>query len=138
MQSEPPVTRRREGGFTLLEVLVAFTIFALSFAAILQIFAGGLHNAETADRALVALGHAESLLARAGIEQPLAPGQRSGRFEDGMTWREEVSLYRDAAMTAGEQPAGLTPYAVTVSITWQDGGRTREVILNTLRLGNAP
>ncbi len=129
--------RHQEGGFTLLEVLVAFTIFALSFTAILQIFAGGLGNGAVADRALIALGHAESLLARAGLEQPLAAGQRRGNFDDGMTWVEDVSLYSDAEMTAGEHPAGLTPYAVTVSVTWTDGGKTRDVTLNSLRLGPA-
>lgn len=130
--------RDRESGFTLLEVLVAFTIFALSFMAILQIFAGGLGNTAVADRALVALGHAESLLARAGLEQPLAPGQRRGTFDDGMIWRKDVSLYRDDAMTAAEPPPGLTPYAVTVSVSWADGGKTRDVTLNSLRLGAAP
>ncbi|WP_299390681.1 prepilin-type N-terminal cleavage/methylation domain-containing protein [Pelagibius sp.] len=130
--------RRRQGGFTLIEVLVAFTIFALSFAAILQIFSGGLHNGATADRALIALGHAESLMARAGVEEPLTPGQTSGQIDEGMTWQQSVSLYRDAAMTAEPPPPGMTPYAVTVSVTWQDRGRTRDVTLNSLRLGDAP
>lgn len=132
-------TRRdRESGFTLLEVLVAFTIFALSFTAILQIFAGGLGNAAVADRALIALGHAESLMARAGLDQPLSPGQRRGSFDDGMVWIEDISLYSDTEMVAGEQPPGLTPYAVSVSVTWTDGGKTRDVTFNSLRLGAAP
>ena len=137
MRSNPQSTHRRERGFTLLEVLVAFTIFALSFAAILQIFAGGLSNGAVADRALIALGHAESLMARAGVEQPLTVGTRSGRFEDGMTWQEDVTLHRDATPAGNAPPAGMTPYEVTVAVTWRDGSRSRDVTLTSLRLGTA-
>ena len=117
---------------------MAFTIFALSFAAILQIFAGGLSNGAVADRTLIALGHAESLMARAGIEQPLAVGTRSGRFEDGMAWREEVAIHLDTILAGNPPPTGMTPYEVTVAITWGDGGNERVVSLNSLRLGLAP
>ena len=37
--------RSGQRGFTLMEVLVAFTIFAFSFGAILQVFSSGAHNA---------------------------------------------------------------------------------------------
>ena len=127
--------RRGQGGFTLLEVVVAFAIFAVSFAAMLQIFSGGLRNAEVADRALIALGHAESLLARAGIEESLTPGERSGALPDAMSWRETVARYSDAG-TPVTPPPGLAPYSVTVTVTWQHGGKSRDVILTTLRLGS--
>jgi general secretion pathway protein I len=133
-----PRRRRREAGFTLLEVLVAFTIFALSFAAILQIFSGGLSNAEVADRALVALGHAESLLAAAGVEEPLTEGERSGLLPGGMAWRETVTRHSDAT-TPAVPAAGLQPYRVTVTVTWDPDngrGRARDVTLTSLRLGN--
>ncbi|MEO3430513.1 type II secretion system protein [Pelagibius sp. CAU 1746] len=130
MRNNTEIPRRREAGFTLMEVLVAFTIFALSFAAIMQIFSGGLRNATVADRALIALGHAESLLARAGTEQPLVEGVRSGGLPDGMTWRETVARYSDAT-TPAVPPAGLQPYSVTVTVSWDD----RDVTLTTLRLG---
>lgn len=114
---------------------MAFAIFAVSFAALLQVFSGGLSNAAVADRALVALGHAESLLARAGIEQPLTEGERAGALSDGMTWRESVTRYSDAQTVAAPPPAGMQPYSVTVTVTWRDGLRSRDVTLTTLRLG---
>ena len=139
MHNSDSKAHRRAGGFTLIEALVAFTIFALSFAAILQIFGNGLGNRATADRALIALAHAESLIARAGIEQPMTVGTRSGRFEDGMTWREQVALHPiDATVTDSTLPAGMTPYEVTIVVAWRDGRKSREVTLNSLRLGAAP
>lgn len=139
MHNNDPKPHRRADGFTLIEALIAFTIFALSFAAILQIFGSGLGNRATADHALIALAHAESLMARAGIEQPMAVGTRSGRFEDGMTWREQITLHQiDAAVTDSTLPAGMTPYEVTIAVTWRDGRKTREITLNSLRLGASP
>ena len=99
--------RHREAGFTLLEVVVAFAIFAVSFAALLQIFSGGLSNAAVADRALIALGHAESLLARAGVEQPLAEGTRSGALPGGMSWQESIARYSDTQTLASPPPVAL-------------------------------
>lgn len=113
---------------------MAFVIFAVSFAAIMQIFSGGLRNAEAADRALIALGHAESLLARAGVEQPLTPGDRSGTLPDGTIWRETITRYSDSG-TPASPPAGFAPYSVTVTVIWQQAGRSRNVTLTTLRLG---
>ncbi len=139
MHNNDPKPHRRADGFTLIEALIAFTIFALSFAAILQIFGSGLGNRATADHALIALSHAESLMARAGIEQPMAVGMRSGRFDDGMAWREQITLHQiDAAVTDSTLPAGMTPYEVTIAVTWRDGRKTREITLNSLRLGAAP
>mgnify|MGYP000456623784 CR=1 FL=1 len=114
---------------------MAFAVLAVSLAAILQIFSGGLRNAAVADRALVALGHAESLLASAGIERPLAEGERSGQLPDGMAWRETIARYSDAAALAAPPPAMMHPYTVTVTVTWQDGLSQRDVTLTTLRLG---
>ncbi len=133
MRSNP--SKRREAGFTLLEVLVAFTIFALSFTAILQLFTGSLRNGEVADRALVALGHAESLLARAGVEQPLAEGERRGELPGGMAWTESIARYSDPQMAGALAPAGMQPYSVTVTVTW--GDNARDITLTTLRLGGA-
>lgn len=128
-------SRHREAGFTLMEVLVAFAILSISLAAILQIFSGGLRNAAVADRALVALGHAESLLASAGIERPLAEGERTGQLSDGMTWRESIARYSDAETLATPPPPAMQPYSVTVTVTWEDGFSRRDVTLTTLRLG---
>jgi len=39
---------RTSGGFTLLEVMLAFVVFALSFATILEIMAGSMRSVRRA------------------------------------------------------------------------------------------
>ena len=55
------------GGFTLLEVMLAFVVFALSFAAVLEIMAGSMRSVTRAgDDTEVAL-LAQSLMDQVGI-----------------------------------------------------------------------
>ena len=125
--------RRGRRGFTLLEVLVAFTIFAVSFAAILQIFSTGSRNASVSRAYAIALGHAQSQLERLGIEEPLEPGQSSGVLDDGMAWRLEIVPY-EAQPT---EDSLLRAFTVKAVVTWRDGGQEREVALSSLRLRGA-
>ncbi len=113
-----------------MEVLVAFTIFAFSFAAILEIFSSGARNAAVSRAYAVALGHAQSQLERLGIEEPLEPGQSSGVLDDGMAWRLEITPYE-------EDPAEdslLRAFVVKAIVTWRDRGQERQVALSSLRL----
>ncbi|MDJ0944592.1 MAG: type II secretion system protein [Kiloniellales bacterium] len=122
--------RPGERGFTLFEVLIAFTIFAFSFGAILQVFSSGARNAGVARAYAVALGHAQSQLERLGIEEPLETGQSSGVLDGGMAWRLEVAPYE-------EQPSEdslLRAFLVKATVTWRDGGQERAVTLSSLRL----
>ncbi len=122
--------RTGQRGFTLLEVLVAFTIFAFSFGAILQIFSSGARNAGVSRAYAVALGHAQSQLERLGIEEPLEAGQSSGVLDDGMAWRLEITPYEDQP----SEDSLLRAFAVKAIVTWRDGGQERQVALSSLRL----
>ena len=121
----------RQRGFTLLEVLVAFTIFAVFFAAVMQIFSTGTRNAEVSQSYVLALAEARAQLARLGIEQPLIEGEESGALENGMRWQRTISPHDVGALLPEGVPAA---FDVAVSVSWRDRGRERRVSLSTLRL----
>lgn len=119
---------------TLIEVLVAFVILSLALSVIMQIFSGGLRNASVTAGYTRALFLAESRLAAAGAEEPLAAGETSGQVGDDMQW--QVSVTPDAG--AGDPDKLLMAvrlYQVLVRVTWQDGAHRRQIELASLRIG---
>jgi general secretion pathway protein I len=97
---------RREGGFTLIELVAAFVIFALGFGVLLQILSTCLHTtAQSADYTRAALW-AQSLIDMQGVGESLQEGSSSGRFDDKFGWRMNV-----AKIDPPEQPqtGGVTP-----------------------------
>lgn len=128
-------TRRRSGGFSLLEILVAFAILSLSLGVLLRIFGGGGRIAATADEYSRAIIVAESLLATAGIDAPLKPGETSGAVDDTYRWVLRVDPYPpDEALAAAPANLGFKPYWVTLTVEWGDPEDPRAFDLKTLRL----
>ena len=85
--------KRRQRGFSLLEILVAFSILALSLGVLMQIFSGSLRNADVTRDQAQAVALAQSLLASAGVETTLAPGESAGVLDDKFRWLLRVSPF---------------------------------------------
>ena len=81
-------------GFTLLEVLVAFVILALSLGVIYQLFGQGTRAASQSARYTQATMIAQSLLAEAGVTHRLEASQRSG-FSGDYHWEVITQQYDD-------------------------------------------
>ncbi len=129
--------RRPSGGFTLLEVLVAFAVLAVSLGVLFQIFSTGTRASRAAEAYTHATLLAESKLAAVGIEEPLDEGERTGEFDNGFDWRVAVRPYRPDGQEA-DGPRSLLAYEVGVTVSWNGGGGEKSVPLTTLRLKPRP
>src|SRR5579872_3068122 len=121
-------------GFTLIEVLVAFTIAVLALGVLYRASSTGLNAGGAAGRYNNALLIAESTLDAIGVERPLAPHQSTRRVDE--TYDEHVIVRARPDLAPGSDvSAWAYPYEVLVDITWREGRRDRSIELKTIRLG---
>lgn len=125
---------KHQAGFSLLEILVAFALLSLSLGVLLRIFGGAGRIAGTADEYSRAIIVAESLLASAGIETPLQPGETNGNVDDNYRWHLSVTPYPMPEALPNQQSLGFKPYWVELSVEWGDQDDPRAFDLKTLRL----
>jgi len=124
-------------GFTLIEILVAFTIALLALGALYRASSTGLAAGTSATHYSRALLIAESALEGAGVEAPLAPG-KSTRRVDGAYDQELMVNARPDLLPGAGGIVGTYPYEVSVAVAWHDAGRARSIELSTIRLGPPP
>jgi len=129
------MTRRACRGFSLLEVLVAFTILAMLLGALFQVFSAGLRAARAGDQYSRATVIAQSRLAALGVAQPLREGVSTGSGDGPYHWRVTVSPYLDDQMPVVDRM--LQPLTVRVDVFWEEGGSARSVSLTSMLLGPA-
>lgn len=122
-----PETRSARGGFTLLEVVVALTIFAVGILAIIELFSGSLRLSEGARDVSAAQVYASQRMEEALLAPDPVPGVESGAFGEKYRWEmrttegptEEESPYREMR--------------IQVIIRWDDGEQERSVDLSAHR-----
>ena len=132
--------RKHSGGFTLLEVMLAFVIFALSFATVLEIMAGSMRSVGRAtDDTQVAL-LAQSLMDLVGNEILIEEGEYSDTAMDRYQWQMNISLYDTGGEASDESlisqeladMSGIELYRVDLYIDWDTGRRQREQHFSTI------
>lgn len=125
--------QRRARGFSLLEILVAFAIMALALGMIYRVMGSNArHTAGLAGRERAVL-LAESLLA--AHEVVPAEGVSDDGESAGYAWQVRSAPYDTPAST---HPGAARLHEVRVSVQWQDGERTRQFALGTLRPERLP
>ena len=131
----------REGGFTLLEVMVAFIIAALAMAALYSGTVSGLDATTAAAQYDEAISLARSHLAAIGRGESISLQERSGTDGEGFTWHLRIRKHASRTLTLSDQdrandvkPARGVLFDVVVSESWSSGGRNRQVTLATRRL----
>ncbi len=127
-------THPAERGFSLLEIMVAFAILALSLGVLMQIFSSSMNATALSGDYSRAVALAEARLNAIGVEIPLSPGVHTGEPEAGIDWVVNIQPM-PLPGEFSENPA-LQPYLVNVVATWPGTGaaRRRRVVLESIRL----
>lgn len=127
--------RSRHDGYTIIEVVVALAVAGIALAALLHAVEGNAARSTLSREYVIATTFGESMMARVGRDIGLDTGEERGRMGGTFFWRRTIGPY-----SAGAQPAlngdasPVSPYKVTISVSWRSGGKLHELSLRSLRL----
>ncbi|HET6806632.1 MAG TPA: prepilin-type N-terminal cleavage/methylation domain-containing protein [Frateuria sp.] len=134
-------TAARAHGFTLLEVIAAVLLLAITFASLMRVAGSSLNlTARSAERSEAAMW-ARSLLDSAFVLEPIRTGRRSGRFDERYRWQLDVQPFQPpaTAQASGPQPRApaspLKLYRLDLDVMWHSAGHDYTARFSTLRAG---
>ena len=122
----------REAGFTLIEVLLALAVFALSFGLILETLGGASRNVRVAgDLGQVAL-LAQNQLDTLGVDSELREGVQTGKLNDTYSYTLTVTAHvpEDSVVPDTTQ---VKLFRVDLDVSWGRGRDQRVERFSTLR-----
>ena len=120
-------------GFTILETLVAFSIFSISLAVLLQIYSKGTQAANLGDQYAMATLIAQSKLASIVHTENADIGEYSGEENNAYAWRISIEPY-DEDYPELESTQGLAKRKVEVEVSWGNTTKTRSIKLTSMKL----
>ena len=109
----------KQQGFSLLEIVIAFSILALSLGILLKIFSGGVNTAMVSEDYTAAVQLAEGLMTRTGVESSLREGEESGKENDKYDWLVVVSPYFFDSANNEPSSTVVALFKVKVIVSWQ-------------------
>lgn len=128
------VNPQQQAGFSLLEILVAFAILAISLTVILNIFSTGVRAAYLAEEYTIAVQIAESVLAEKANVSDLTLLNETGDHGDKFQWQVDVQAIDPGIEDFDSEDSRWQMYQIIVRVQWLAGETEREVKLQTLRL----
>lgn len=119
----------------MLEILVAFSILALSLGVLLRVFSKNVELTAVSDDYTKAVLLAESQLADATAGE-LEEGDKQGVFADRYRWAISINEYNPEFEDFELDNLPFVPYQIKVNVEWDEGENPRFVELTTLRIGS--
>lgn len=121
-------------GFTLIEILVAIMILAISLTIILQLFSSSLKAGMLSDEYARAVFHANAKMDELLIQDEFQCEVINGDFGDGYLWQYEIVCQKEED---GEAMFNLPVQLITikVDVSWHAIGHEKHFEISTLKVG---
>ena len=128
---------RKNGGFTLIETLVAMMILSIALVIVLQLFSGGLNSSQRSGAYTLAIFHAREKMEEILLPETLVDGVYEGEFADGYTWQAEIV----SVQSEEEEDLIRIPFVtfnIIVQVGWSEGAHIRHFEISTLKNSQKP
>jgi general secretion pathway protein I len=109
----PRYATTHQAGFTLIEVVVALAILALSLGVLYESFGWSLRRTGLLRQQETAWLTAQSMLAEIRSRDALQVGTSNGETAEGLKWDSRIAAY---ALPLGESPRRA--FEVTIDVSW--------------------
>lgn len=130
----------RQQGFTLIEMVAAFFIFALAFAMLIGTASDGLRKVRLARESTQAALYAQAKLDQLGVAEKLEEGGDQGQFDP--TYSYELAVHKIDPPPAANGVQDTIPvdlYQIDLTVHWGGRGHERNARFSTLRaIGATP
>jgi len=127
---------RLDRGFTLIEILVAISVLAISLVVILQLFSGGLKSVRLSNQYTRAIFYArekmEEILLMEDLEVGSEEGSQEDESEDPLRWRAEIVLIEPEEEEASKLP--FDTLGIMVDVMWQEGEKEKRFQISTMKV----
>ena len=125
---------RGQRGFTLIEMVAAFFLFALAFALLIGSTSAGLRKVRQGAQSTQAALYAQAKLDSLGVAEQLQEGVENGKFDDEYRYEVEIRKTEPPAAPNGnvdQIPVDL--YRIDLTVRWGTRDRERSARCATLR-----
>lgn len=126
-------TARRQRGMTLLEILVALAIMAISLGMIYRATGSNARSVGDLDRYQYAVQLAQSIME--SRDSVYESGWNEAGESNGYHWSVQSAPYKT---DVGESPNIPLLHQVHITVSWAEGERARSFELDTLRAQRRP
>lgn len=123
----------RARGFSLIEVIAALLLLAITFTALMKVAGGAIGLTQHAAQRSEAAMWARSLLDSAFVTEPLRAGTRSGTFNKQYRWQLQVTPWNPGGKPVPNAPLQL--YQLDLDVRWNGAGHDQVAHFSTLRVG---
>ncbi|MFO7986680.1 MAG: prepilin-type N-terminal cleavage/methylation domain-containing protein [Desulfatiglandaceae bacterium] len=121
-------------GFTLIEILVAISILAISLVVILQLFSGALKSSRISDEYTTGIFYAREKMEEILLRDALTSGEQEGEFDQAYRWRAQIVRMEQTGEEASKLPIDM--FQITVDVSWDrdSAGQGKHFQLSTLKV----
>ncbi|GLQ49007.1 type IV pilus modification PilV family protein [Dyella flava] len=130
------MSARHARGFSLLEVIAAILLLAVTFGALMEVAGGSIRLSQNASEYTQAALWARSLMDTRFALDPIQPGVSQGQFDDHYRWRLEVVPWVAPGVTPAPNANALQMYQLNLDVMWGSGPFQRTAHFSTLRIGS--